>query len=211
MHEYGRCSFKDDPCIDAYRDSHRLEFSDACTDRHRDLQAGTATRNLERRQPNPAIQHLHPLLPRWQKEGSGRSAGPEGIYAITGFNPKSSSYKTLNLNYPNAFDRSQGATGGGIGIHGKCASVGCIGMRNDQMDSIEKALKKELKRLPIPVLIFYSEKSERVERLIQLFKKQGNDTEVKFLERLEKVREYWNLNHRVPKYGWDKYGYLVKK
>lgn len=79
------------------------------------------------------------------------------------------------------------------------------------MDSIEKALKKELKRLPIPVLIFYSEKSERVERLIQLFKKQGNDTEVKFLERLEKVREYWNLNHRVPKYGWDKYGYLVKK
>lgn len=112
---------------------------------------------------------------------------PEGIYAVTSFNPKSASYKTLSINYPNGFDRSQGATGGDIGIHGKCASVGCIGMRNDQMDSIEKVLKQELKHLPIPVLIFYSEKSDRVQRLIQLFKKQKNDTEVKFLERLERI------------------------
>lgn len=146
-----------------------------------------------------------------RKKTQGDQQVPEGIYAITSFNPESSSYKTLHINYPNAFDRSQGSTGSGIGIHGKCASVGCIGMRNDQMDSIEKALKKELKRLPIPVLIFYSERSERVQRLIQLFSKQGNDTEVKFLERLEKVREYWDEHHRVPKYSWDKDGYVVKE
>lgn len=146
-----------------------------------------------------------------RKKIQGDQQVPEGIYAITNFNPKSASYKTLNLNYPNAFDRSKGATGGGIGIHGKCASVGCIGMRNDQMDSIEKALKKELKQLPISVLIFYTEKPERVERLIQLFKKQGNDTEVKFLERLEQVRHHWDEHHRVPKYTWDEYGYVVKE
>jgi murein L,D-transpeptidase YafK len=75
------------------------------------------------------------------RAAQGDQQVPEGIYAITGFNPKSALHKTLQLNYPNAFDRSKGATGGGIGIHGKCASVGCIGMRNDQMDSIEKALK----------------------------------------------------------------------
>jgi hypothetical protein len=146
-----------------------------------------------------------------RKTAQGDQQVPEGIYAITGFNPKSASYKTLNLNYPNAFDRSQGATGGGIGIHGKCASVGCIGMRNDQMDSIEKALKHELTRLPIPVLIFYSEKAERVERLIQLFRKQGNETEMKFVKQLERVREFWDEHHRVPEYTWDKHGYLLKQ
>lgn len=146
-----------------------------------------------------------------RKKTQGDQQVPEGIYAITSFNRKSASYKTLRLNYPNAFDRSQGATGGDIGIHGKCASVGCIGMRDDQMDSIEKALKQELKRLPIPVMIFYSEKRDRVQRLIQLFKKQKNDTEVIFLERLEQIRVYWDEHHRVPKYTWDKHGYLLKE
>lgn len=146
-----------------------------------------------------------------RKKTQGDQQVPEGIYAITNFNPKSASYKTLSINYPNAFDRSQGATGGDIGIHGKCASVGCIGMRNDQMDSIEMALKTELKRLPIPVLIFYSERSEHVQRLNQLFSKQKNDTEVIFLERMEQVRAHWNKHHRVPTYTWDKHGYVVKE
>lgn len=84
-------------------------------------------------------------------------------------------------------------------------------MKNDQMDSIKKALKKGLKHLPIPVLIFYSERSERLQRLIQLFSKQKNDTEVKFLERLELVRAYWDEHHLVPRYSWDKHGYVVKE
>ncbi|MBR9976609.1 MAG: L,D-transpeptidase family protein [Bacteroidetes bacterium] len=146
-----------------------------------------------------------------RKKVQGDQQVPEGIYAITSFNPKSASYKTLHINYPNALDRSRGSTGGGIGIHGKCASSGCIGMRNDQMDSIEKALKMELNNLPIPVLIFYSEKPERVERLIQLFKKQGNDADATFLERMEKIREYWNDHHRVPEYTWDKHGYVLEE
>jgi hypothetical protein len=146
-----------------------------------------------------------------RKKEQGDQQVPEGIYAITSFNPKSASYKTLHINYPNAFDRSQGCTGGAIGIHGKCASSGCIGMRDDQMDSIEKALKTELKHLPIPVLIFYSDHPERVERLIQLFKKQGNEKEMKFLERMEQIREYWEEHHRVPDYGWDKHGYVLKQ
>lgn len=180
------------PTIVIYKQEQRLEI----------WKNGTRTHQF-------TICSLSPRICR--KKAQGDEKVPVGIYSITSFNPESSSYKTLHINYPNAFDRSQGATGGGIGIHGKCASVGCIGMRNDQMDSIEKALKQELKRLPIPVLIFYSEKSERVQRLIQLFSKQGNDTEVKFLERLEQVRQYWDEHHRVPKYSWDAYGYLLKE
>ena len=79
------------------------------------------------------------------------------------------------------------------------------------MDALAKVLKSELKHLPIPVLIFYSEKPERVKRLIRLFKKQGNDADAAFLERMEKIREYWNEHHRVPEYKWDKHGYVLKQ
>jgi hypothetical protein len=79
------------------------------------------------------------------------------------------------------------------------------------MDWIEKALRTELKHLPIPVLIFYSDHPQRVERLIQLFKKQGNDTEVNSLERMEWIRAYRDQHHQVPEYMWDEDGYPVNQ
>jgi len=83
-------------------------------------------------------------------------------------------------------------------------------MRNNQMDSIEKSLKMELKHLPIPVLIFYSSKASRVKSLINLYRQRGDESAVTFLERMEKVREYWEEHNRVPKYGWDEHGYVLK-
>lgn len=152
---------------------------------------------------------LSTLTGRKTKEGD--MLVPEGIYQIDSYRSNSASYKTLHINYPNGFDRSQGCTGGSIGIHGKCSSVGCIGMSNKQMDEIVKVLKKELKSLPIPVLIFYSSKENRVKSLIKLYEKRGNESAATFLERLEKVREYWETHHRVPEYTWDKDGYVVKE
>jgi murein L,D-transpeptidase YafK len=60
----------------------------------------------------------------------------EGTYRISFINRKSASYKTIGINYPNAEDRKLGRTGGGIGIHRKCCSSGCIGMMNQDMDKI---------------------------------------------------------------------------
>src|SRR6185503_18298265 len=37
---------------------------------------------------------------------------PEGIYRITGFNPKSRFYLSMRLDYPNEFDRSHGSADG---------------------------------------------------------------------------------------------------
>jgi hypothetical protein len=146
-----------------------------------------------------------------RKTEEGDMLVPEGIYEVDTYNPNSGSYKTLHINYPNAFDRTQGCTGGAIGIHGKCSSVGCIGMSNQQMDEIVKMLKKDLKTLPIPVLIFYSSKVSRVKRLIKLFRQRGDKSSATFLERMEKVRMYWDEHHRVPEYTWDKHGYVVIK
>lgn len=146
-----------------------------------------------------------------RKRAQGDQLVPEGIYAITGYNAKSASYKTLRVNYPNAFDRTQNATGGGIGIHGNCASSGCVGMRNGDMDSIVKTLARELKHLPIPLLIFPSEKDLRVRNLIRLHRDRGEENEAVFLERLETIRIFWNQHHHVPRYSWDSKGYRLEE
>lgn len=146
-----------------------------------------------------------------RKRREGDRLVPEGIYAITGYNAKSASYKTLHVNYPNAFDRAQDATGGGIGIHGSCASSGCIGMRNDQMDAIAKTLRTNLKHLPIPLLIFPSKTELRVRHLIHMYRARQEDDEVTFLERLETIRAFWERHHRVPKYSWDMNGYRLEE
>lgn len=144
-----------------------------------------------------------------RKMRQGDQLVPEGVYAITSYNPRSASWKTLHINYPNAFDRSQGCTGGAIGIHGKCASSGCIGMSNADMDAIVVALGTRIRRLPIPVLMFASNDSLRVERLLRLYERQGDGASVEFLRRLEKLRQFWEKEHRIPKYTWDAKGYRI--
>lgn len=55
---------------------------------------------------------------------------PEGFYAIEsrGMNPHSAYYRSMDIGYPNAYDRMQGATGSHIKIHGMCISGGCFTM-----------------------------------------------------------------------------------
>ena len=63
---------------------------------------------------------------------------PEGFYRITPgqMNPTSQYYLSFNVGYPNAYDRSQGASGGSIFVHGACSSAGCFSMTDAQIDQI---------------------------------------------------------------------------
>ena len=63
---------------------------------------------------------------------------PEGFYRITPgqMNPASQYYLSFNVGYPNAYDRSHGATGGSIFVHGACSSAGCFSMTDLQIDQI---------------------------------------------------------------------------
>jgi murein L,D-transpeptidase YafK len=59
---------------------------------------------------------------------------PEGFYHIDRFNPVSSYYLSLGINYPNASDRilgNKGNLGGDIFIHGDCVTIGCIPITDD--------------------------------------------------------------------------------
>src|SRR5688572_770738 len=64
---------------------------------------------------------------------------PEGFYYINEFNPKSNYYLSLGINYPNESDKILSdlyRPGGSIYIHGSCVTVGCIPLRDEQIDEV---------------------------------------------------------------------------
>jgi len=84
---------------------------------------------------------------------------PEGFYYVTEFNPKSTYYLSLGINYPNVSDRILSDSlkpGGDIYIHGSCVTVGCIPITDGQIDElyILAAHAKDAGQDFIPVHIF---------------------------------------------------------
>ena len=67
---------------------------------------------------------------------------PEGIYRLTMFNPYSAMHLSMQINYPNQFDRlhafRDGRTrlGGDIFLHGKNLSVGCLAIGDHAIDQL---------------------------------------------------------------------------
>ncbi len=91
------------------------------------------------------------------KQGDQQS--PEGFYTVdeTALNPNSRWYRSFNLGFPNAFDRSHARTGSLIMVHGGCGSIGCFAMTNAQMHEIWRlvtaAFSRRTEALPGPGLI----------------------------------------------------------
>lgn len=74
------------------------------------------------------------------KEGDGQI--PEGVYQIEFLNPNSRYHLSLQVDYPNAFDREKAKADGreGLGddifIHGSSASVGCIPIGDRNIEEV---------------------------------------------------------------------------
>ena len=74
------------------------------------------------------------------REGDGQI--PEGIYGVGYLNPNSAFHLSLNVSYPNAFDRARSMEdgrenlGGDIMIHGGGATVGCIPIGDDAIEEV---------------------------------------------------------------------------
>lgn len=93
------------------------------------------------------------------KRKQGDNQVPEGFYNIDRFNPTSSYYLSLGLNYPNRSDKikSKAANlGGDIFIHGNCASIGCMPMTDDKIKEIYlyAIYSRNNGQLKIPVYVF---------------------------------------------------------
>ena len=89
-----------------------------------------------------ALLKTYPIC-RWSgdlgpKIKEGDRQAPEGFYTITPslMNPNSSYYLSINLGYPNAYDRAHNRTGAFLMIHGDCSSRGCYAMTDEQMAEI---------------------------------------------------------------------------
>jgi murein L,D-transpeptidase YafK len=89
-----------------------------------------------------ALLKTYPIC-RWSgdlgpKIKQGDRQAPEGFYTITPslMNPNSSYYLSINMGYPNAYDRSHNRTGSFLMIHGDCSSAGCYAMTDEQIAEI---------------------------------------------------------------------------
>ncbi|MBN8542620.1 MAG: murein L,D-transpeptidase [Deltaproteobacteria bacterium] len=70
------------------------------------------------------------------KTGDGKT--PEGFYGLRSgsFNPYSAYHLSLNIGFPNKYDRHHGRTGRFLMIHGDCVSIGCLAMTDNGIEEI---------------------------------------------------------------------------
>lgn len=132
-----------------------------------------------------------------RKQGDGQV--PEGFYHIDRFNPSSSYYLSLGLNYPNQSDRKKSSAsnlGGDIFIHGYCASIGCMPMTDDKIKEIYlyAVHAKNNGQAKIPVYVFPFKMTNQNFSLYKT-KYSGN----------VKLLEFWtNLKSGYDKFERDK-------
>lgn len=128
---------------------------------------------------------------------------PEGFYYINEFNPRSSFYLSLGINYPNASDRVLSDSlrpGSAIYIHGACVTVGCIPLTDQFIDElyILAAYARNQGQDFIPVHIFPVRFN--VKKSMAYLQKLTKDDEGlrKFSEQLEDAFNYFEKHHQLP-------------
>lgn len=90
----------------------------------------------------------------------GDKQTPEGFYTVTRSQLRRRGRwpRSINLGFPNAFDRSLTRTGSYILVHGGCSSVGCFAMTNPVIHEIHllarAATRKGQRYIPVHLLPF---------------------------------------------------------
>jgi murein L,D-transpeptidase YafK len=111
------------------------------------------------------------------KSKQGDKQVPEGFYQIDRFNPVSSFYLSLGINYPNTSDKLRSDAknlGGDIFIHGSFVTVGCLPMSDDKIKEIYlyAVLAKNANQTNIPVYIFpFKMSDENMSKFTQKYAK----------------------------------------
>ncbi|MBR0809893.1 L,D-transpeptidase family protein [Bradyrhizobium diazoefficiens] len=80
----------------------------------------------------------------------GDRQAPEGFYTITPelMNPNSNFYLSINLGFPNSFDKANRRNGSFLMIHGDCWSSGCYAMTDEQISEIYALARDSLSGRP---------------------------------------------------------------
>jgi murein L,D-transpeptidase YafK len=135
------------------------------------------------------------------KRQKGDYQVPEGFYYIDRFNPQSTFYLSLGLNYPNASDKilsDPENPGGDIFIHGSCVSIGCMAMTNEKIKELYIAAveAKNNGQNKIPVHIFPFRMSE--ENMIFFTEKyKENEVLINFWKNIKTGFDYFEKNKKL--------------
>ncbi len=72
------------------------------------------------------------------KRREGDNQAPEGFYFVNAgrMNPYSQYHLSINLGFPNRYDRSRDYTGSYLMVHGACVSIGCYAMTDPVIEEI---------------------------------------------------------------------------
>ncbi|PTY40523.1 L,D-transpeptidase family protein [Brachyspira hampsonii] len=113
---------------------------------------------------------------------------PEGFYYIDRFNPASSYYLSLGINYPNEADKKKSNAsrlGVDIFIHGDEVTIGCMPMTDDKIKEIYlyALYAKDNGQNKIPVYIF---PFKMTDRNFDYYKKYYDESLINFWSNLKK-------------------------
>lgn len=147
------------------------------------------------------------LGPKLQK---GDQQVPEGFYFVDRFNPVSSFWLSLGLNYPNKLDliRSNNLDpGADIFIHGDCVTIGCMPMTDDLMKEIYvlAVLSKNTGQDKIPVHVF----PYRFDTLNNTIYHLLYPNWIAFWKNLEEEYEYFETYKRIRKVSNSQEGLYI--
>jgi len=135
------------------------------------------------------------------KRRQGDMQVPEGFYYIDRFNPFSSFYLSMGINYPNDSDRilgRKGRLGGDIFIHGDCVTIGCLPITDKQIKElyIICITVKDNGQSRIPVHIFPGRLSS--ENIKKMSSKYTNPKLAAFWKNLQPGYSYFEEHHKLP-------------
>lgn len=142
---------------------------------------------------------------------------PEGFYYVNEFNPKSMYHLSLGLNYPNASDEiisDSTKPGGEIYVHGGCVTVGCIPIKDYQIEELYLLASYAVENGQdfIPVHIFpVRYNNPKSFKYLALSSKDNNDYQL-FAVGLQDAYDYFNHYKKIPIIAVDSKGeYILVK
>jgi murein L,D-transpeptidase YafK len=145
------------------------------------------------------------------KNKRGDMQVPEGFYYINAYNPNSSFFLSVMINYPNAYDLHWKKTGSAICIHGSCASIGCIAIEDNPIKELYWILiqAKSAGQANIPVHIFPTQLTgNQLAVLKEQFANEPN--KLTFWENLRQGYEYFENHKKLPDVSVIKGIYVFK-
>ncbi len=133
------------------------------------------------------------------KRKQGDAQVPEGVYHIDRFNPRSSYYLSLGLNYPNKSDALRGVKGqlgGDIFIHGNCVTIGCIPITDDKIKELYllAEMAKTNGQRAIPIHIFPTKLTNKNIKMIS----QEVPSHQTFWQELKPIYDTFEQTKQVP-------------